>query len=414
MFKAKCNYDGQGPDELTFQAEDRIFCTPTAYAFRGDEWIIGENLETGEQGLFPSNFVDRIAETFGWALHAVFKYERAHFDPGMVDHSRIDWNTRIDPTYRAKRMTLRRDTVDDYANTSIDSNIAVQPWNPNFLSDTQLATPERKLFVMRHMERVDKAFGDWLPYSFDRYGFYRQIDVNLPYKLADRENRTLAPAQEWAWDPPLTEIGKHQAYLMGREFRRALGSLHLRHIYCSPSYRCVTTAKHFLRGYNCQTHKIKIRIEPGLYEWHDNRMLALPTFMPAEALRAENIDIDGQYQPVYCIERLQDTLRQERKFAAVYERHSMVTKRIIDLENDHTLIIAHALNLETCTCKLLGNPEKSYVELLNKARYIPYGAMVALEENPSNEIDTWIIPEQFIMPMTHTRNFPFEWSNMRK
>lgn len=45
-----------------------------------------------------------------------------------------------------------------------------------------------RVFVMRHGERVDFTFGNWLSYSLDEAGNYVQQDLNLPDQLPKRRD----------------------------------------------------------------------------------------------------------------------------------------------------------------------------------------------------------------------------------
>lgn len=418
MFTAKDDYDKQQLDELSFLKDDHIFCTPEAHVARSDEWVMGESLSTGERGFYPKNFMERVPQSDGWALHATYSLVRETVDPGPSEDDRlgVDWFTRVDPTRRKLRAQKKRYCIDDFANTFIDSNVAVVPWNADINQGLKKISSERKLFIMRHVERVDKTFAEWLPFAYDRHGVYSQIDVNLPTKLFDRGEATMQPAFEWARDPPITEIGKYQAFLMGREFRRVVGSLRLSYVYSSPAYRCVQTAYHFLRGLDCPTHKIKIRIEPGLYEWHERRSEAIPTFLTTTILREEVPDIDRGYIPIINRERLESIIKTETTMAAVYERHFRVSNRITkNLGDGHTVFVAHAINFETSIADLVGAEHKTYTEICDLARYIPYGAIVAIEQLPDDPThEQWKISDQSMKPLTHSRNFMFDSSIIKQ
>ncbi|XP_063904826.1 ecdysteroid-phosphate phosphatase-like [Zophobas morio] len=118
----------------------------------------------------------------------------------------------------------------------------------------------RKFYLMRHGERLDYVFGDWMSQCFDKHGDYFPTNLNMPDTVPKRPQGHHVHIH----DPPLTKTGIFQAQLTGEAFKKA--QLDVSHVYCSPSLRCIQTCDAFLKGCSKKS-EIKIRVEPGLYEW---------------------------------------------------------------------------------------------------------------------------------------------------
>ena len=114
---------------------------------------------------------------------------------------------------------------------------------------------ERRIFVMRHGERVDFTFNDWLVECFDKQGNYFRRDLNLPKRLPKRKEGF----RGFAYDSPLTVMGTVQAFLVGEAMRD--NDISFDQVYCSPSLRCVQTCHHVLKGLGALS--VPINIEPG-------------------------------------------------------------------------------------------------------------------------------------------------------
>lgn len=93
----------------------------------------------------------------------------------------------------------------------------------------------RKLIVVRHGERIDKIFVDWMKRAWNFEGVYKPYDLNMPWYLAERTNN-----EDYARDSPLTEVGYFEAQSVGRSLRAK--NISVDEIYCSPAFRCVQTA----------------------------------------------------------------------------------------------------------------------------------------------------------------------------
>lgn len=93
----------------------------------------------------------------------------------------------------------------------------------------------RRVVVVRHGERIDRAFTDWMKLAWDSNGCYKPFDLNVPIQIPKRTNY-----QSYSLDSPLTEVGYFEAQSVGRSLQSL--QLHVDEIYCSPAFRCVQTA----------------------------------------------------------------------------------------------------------------------------------------------------------------------------
>lgn len=174
--------------------------------------------------------------------------------------------------------------------------------------------------------------------------------MNLPSVLPRRRN----PMRDFLGDSPITEIGASQARLTGEAL--ADNDCLAQYCYSSPALRCIQTAHSILQGYINQhwsfEHKqlnsfewnildllgmgiedrVKIRIEPGLFEflgWYER---GLPTFFNStDSTNSDDelykqFNIDKTYRPIIPL----DKLSRDEKYLDYYNRSFKVTQQITD------------------------------------------------------------------------------------
>lgn len=305
-----------------------------------------------------------------------------------------------------KRREAKR-SLDDFAQMCIESDRKVIQWNPNIGKQIIEANKNQKLLILRHGERVDYAFPRWSNHAFDNNGGYHRLDLNMPKILPKRaDEQYIVP---WKFDPPITQIGKIQAYLIG-EMLKEQGIQRIEFVYSSPAYRCIMTAKALLKGIGIQ-NDVKIRIEPGLFEWCAHAYYTqVPQFMTLEELEAANFNIDTSYVPLVTLHDLEYKHKGET-IEDFYNRNHMVTEHVTKLTSQHILLVGHAANLETNSRMLLGSKPLNINDIKELMTHIPYASLLTLEKNDDSN---WYIPKPFVLPITHSRNFNFDWRRFQE
>lgn len=246
----------------------------------------------------------------------------------------------------------------------------------------------RRLFLMRHGERVDFTFTGWIMNCFDKNGTYKRIDLNMPKTVPQRSKGP----DGFFKDSPLTNIGVFQATKIGEGLKEK--KLAIDYAYASPSLRCIQTCDGVLRGCNKQD-LVKIRIEPGLFEWGYWYQYHWPDFMTSEELIAAGFNIDTTYEPTVKESELKQGQEECDKY---YQRNTLVAKTAANAHpNSNILLVGHSATLEVCSRELLGGVPRSRNDMLEIIRTIPYCGLAQLVEDDG----TWIFQERPCLPLTH-------------
>ncbi|KAM7537778.1 hypothetical protein Aperf_G00000078695 [Anoplocephala perfoliata] len=208
----------------------------------------------------------------------------------------------------------------------------------------QSQKPHRRLYVMRHAERMDICFGRaWTTRCIDRKGIYHRLNLNMPARLPVREDII-----DHTLDSPLTQVGLFVAGACGRALTES--GIRFAVCYASPALRCVQTACQLLQA--AGQGNLAVRIEPLLFEWLGWYSGKLPKFLSPKALHELGYNVDTSYHSISSLDQidLQESVPQ------FYVRSTQIVKDILDrnpIKGVNILIVAHAASLDSCTRSLL-------------------------------------------------------------
>ncbi|XP_053690027.1 protein UBASH3A homolog [Sabethes cyaneus] len=426
-------------DELELRIGDYIYMTPEAIQNSTDGWVEGISWLTGISGYLPENYTERTAESDAWTMHRTVPLcdVSPDFESGSdaVDGVRIDVQTAafnragIDNHDIESQETVSigqaeiqkcNDTLPTASNEKQADNtmppenlyelmekrtsISIIGTGNNICaeSDTEENRPVqeiaagRRIYVLRHGERIDFTFGTWIPYCFDDIGNYIRKDLNMPKSLPRRKSSL------WQRDSPLTNIGRYQARLTGEAMKDA--GVRIDHVFSSPSFRCIQTATSILEGLGLKgTHPI--HVEPGLFEWLAWYQDGLPEWMSNEELIAADYNITLDYDPISKVNQLKEQLQESLE--DFYCRNSAVTEHLIKTTSGNILLVGHATTLDTCTRHVVGEKLRSTNDMSRIMQKVPYCSMAVMESE--NGTAGWNLVEPPCDPVTHTNNNRFDW-----
>lgn len=425
-------------DELELRIGDYIYLNGDAAQNSGDGWVDGVSWLTGANGYLPVNYVERTAESDAWTLHrtvpllcknAVTVTSSCNTASGIqgiqvdqVDGCSIDSlannqvvnresiiGDQLTGTGISDQLVLEDDLSPSQDNVDLSKDVLDLSTSISSMSELKMDQQaesdeysngevcndeERKIFVMRHGERIDFTFGTWVPYCFDDFGNYVQKDLNMPDSLPLRKNNVSG----WKKDSPLTKVGLFQASLVGAALKSHAKSIG--RVFCSPSFRCVQTVTSCLDAMECEA---LICIEPGLFEWAAWYQDGLPDWCTQEELVAAGYRIDTTYQPIMTIDEISLALKET--IEDFYHRSYNVMTGILRDSNDTVFVVGHAASLDSCTRQLVGGQTRTVGQMSSIIKKIPYCSIALVTH--MKEIGWRIADSAPCLPITHSKNNQF-------
>lgn len=221
----------------------------------------------------------------------------------------------------------------------------------------------------------------------------------MPNCLPVRKNG----AKGYLRDSPLTKIGVYEATLVGEALREK--NITIEHVYCSPSFRCIQTCDGLLRGLN-KKNELKIKVEPGLFEWLVWYPDGLPDWMTVDELKKAGYNIDETYQPYVTEKELSEGRESCEQF---YLRSTFVARSSLATHaTGNILLVGHAATLEVCSREIIGKKARVTNEMTRIIQRVPYCSLLHLSSSNESE-EKWEIVEPPCPPTTHSTNQRFDW-----
>ncbi|XP_050834744.1 ubiquitin-associated and SH3 domain-containing protein A isoform X2 [Serinus canaria] len=279
--------------------------------------------------------------------------ERAHESDTWVKHREYVFDT-------ASRSFTKTEKEPNVKPNGKAHNLSMSGSVTNVLP-LQNAALRRGVLVMRHGERVDQVFGkSWLQQCLTADG----------EALLDQE-------------------------------------VTVSYMYSSPALRCVQTAQHVLQGLKLN-QKVRIRVEPGLFEWTNwEASRAIPKFMTVAELVEASYDIDTSYRGNFPL----SSLVPSESYEDYVSRSSAVIKQIISACpcKGVILIVGHGSSLAPLTRALTGLPSRDSRDFAQMVQKIPALGMCFCEEQ--KEENKWQMVSPPVKTLTHGANTAFNWRN---
>uniref|UniRef100_A0A5S6QGU1 Uncharacterized protein n=1 Tax=Trichuris muris TaxID=70415 RepID=A0A5S6QGU1_TRIMR len=276
-------------------------------------------------------------------------------------------------------------------------------------SKSQKAVAYRRVIIMRHGERCDDVYGDFVQRGFvDGSHTFRQFDLNMPEKLPQRHEDVNMSKMDWQTDAPLSNMGHKTAAAIGAEYAHLAVSIE--HVFSSPALRCVQTAGRFIEGFQKvnKTEALKVKIEGGLYEWQFNTGSPIPRFFAEQDLARGGLPIDLTYK---CFKHgsaipYNETFDEFNQRCVDTVRHIMQTIPT----GSTVLFITHAPNFDMFNRYrgTGGMPIYRWQKLINR---VPYLHAIVYDEVRKNH---WEMRPPPVCSFPYEANAVYNWENPGK
>lgn len=260
--------------------------------------------------------------------------------------------------------------------------------------ETMRAMPCR-LVVMRHGERIDDLFPEWIQKSTST-GKYQPFDLNMPRILPPLKR----PIDHYEGDPILSEMGFILGQMVGRGLliNKSVPDV----IYSSPALRCVQTAQAALIGMRKEDEN-KIRIEPALFEYSGLYPRGQPKFATPEELREANFSTDLDYKPTVTIDKIWHANETVKKYG---ERVQNLLKRLARTgvysqraDGAVLMLVGHASTVDLAIGAFKDPPRNTLAqELINNGVKFPYCCTAVIDRSSGGY---WEYNEAALPPISY-------------
>uniref|UniRef100_A0A8B9XY78 Ubiquitin-associated and SH3 domain-containing protein A n=1 Tax=Bos mutus grunniens TaxID=30521 RepID=A0A8B9XY78_BOSMU len=370
-------YKPQNVDELTLSPGDYIFVDPTQQEEASEGWVIGISQRTGCRGFLPENYTERASECDTWVRHRTYTFSVTP-----------DLNSRKDGEASSRR--------------NGEPNPPSSSRSLSSLQSLQATIVRRSVLVVRHGERVDQIFGkSWLQQCTTPDGRYYRPDLNFPRSLPKRSRGI----KDFENDPPLSSCGIFQSRMAGEALLDS--GIRITSVFSSPALRCLQTAKHILGEFKLEK-KVKIRVEPGIFEWTKwEAGKTTPTLMTLEEMKEADFNVSLDYRPAFPLA----SLLPAESYDDYVHRCAVSMEQIVSTcpQDGVILVVGHSSALDTCTRPLLGLPPRDCADFAQLVRKVPSLGMCFCEEN--KEEGKWELVNPPVKTLTHGSNSAFNWRN---